>query len=88
MTAMTMEPPASEYFADLPGALVVRALYDLDFALRLLHQDSRQGAIDELGLDLTDEQLSELHTRLDTIANMSFQEAIGALRSAGASVFM
>jgi hypothetical protein len=85
---MAVEQPASEHLADIPGALVIRAQQDLDFALRLLHEDSRQYAIDELELDLTSEQLSALHERLDVIAHMSFQEAIQTVRAAGVAVLM
>jgi hypothetical protein len=81
---MTMGQSASDYLADIPGALVIRAQQDLDFAVRLLHRDSRQAAIDELKLGLTDDELNELHERLDAIANMSFQEAVRLLRAAGA----
>ena len=61
---------------NIPTALVSRAQEDIDFALRLLHRESRDEAIREAGLDLTDDQRSELYALLDEAANMSFQEAL------------
>jgi hypothetical protein len=74
---------AGEPLASIPGALVVRAQDDLDFALRLLHRDTREDALNELDLGLTEKEQRELSARIDEIAGMSFQTAIEELRDAG-----
>lgn len=66
--------------SDIPGSVVLRAQEDTDFALRLLHRDSRAEALIGADLDLSDEQLRELSPILDEIARMSFQEAIEMLK--------
>jgi hypothetical protein len=65
---------------NIPAALVSRAQEDINFALRLLHRESRDEAIREAGVDLTDDQRSELYALLDEVANMSFQEALERIR--------
>jgi hypothetical protein len=72
--------------SDIPGSIVYRAQQDADFALRLLHQESREEALSEPGLDLSDEQLRELSPVLDEIAQLSFQDAIQMLREQGGVV--
>ena len=67
--------------SDIPGSVVLRAQQDTDFALRLLHRDSREEALSEL--DLTEEQLRDLSPILDEIANLSFQDAIQMIRDQG-----
>jgi hypothetical protein len=74
--------------SDIPGSVVTRAQQDMDFALRLLNQATRAEALNDPGLDLTDEQRSELSSRLDGIASMSFQEAIQMLRDRGTKTLM
>jgi hypothetical protein len=66
--------------SDIPGSVLLRAQEDPDFAVRLLHRDSREEALIEPGLDLSDEQLRKLSPILDEIARMSFREAIEMLR--------
>lgn len=67
--------------SDIPGSVVLRAQEDTNFAVRLLHQDTRAAALTEAGL--TDEQRSALSPILDEIASMSFQDAIQMLRDEG-----
>jgi hypothetical protein len=69
--------------ANIPTALVCQAQEDMNFALRLLHRESREEALREVGLDLTDDQRSTLYTRLDEVANMSLQEALEKTRDEG-----
>jgi hypothetical protein len=69
--------------SDIPGSLVLRAQEDTDFALRLLHRDSREEALSDPALDLSDDQLRVLTPILDEIANLSFQEAIQMIRDQG-----
>jgi hypothetical protein len=69
--------------SDIPGSLVLRAQEDTDFALRLLHRDSREEALSDPALDLSDDQLRALTPILDEIANLSFQEAIQMIRDQG-----
>jgi hypothetical protein len=88
MATMTMGAMGDGYLSGIPGELVVRAQQDTDFALRLLHRESREDAIREAGLDLADEQVSQLHESLDQIANLSFQEALEALRDVGVTRLM
>jgi hypothetical protein len=70
-------------FANFPPALVSRAQQDVNFALRLLNRATRDRAIREAGLELTDEQRRELFARLDEVASLSFQEALKKLRDEG-----
>jgi hypothetical protein len=88
MTTMAMDPMTEGYLAAIPGELVVRAQQDMDFALRLLHQESRDDAVSEAGIELTDEQKNTLYVSLDKIANMSFQDALESLRHDGVVFFM
>jgi hypothetical protein len=74
---------AEDPLAAIPGALVVRAQDDLEFALRLLHRDTRDDALYELDLGLTEEEHGALSARIDEVAGMSFQTAIEKLRDAG-----
>jgi hypothetical protein len=69
--------------SDIPGSVVLRAQEDTDFALRLLHRDSREEALSDPALDLSDDQLRDLSPILDEIANLSFQEAIQMIRDQG-----
>ena len=85
---MTMGATEDGYLADIPGELVVRAQQDVEFALKLLYQGSREDAIRDAGISLTDEQLSKLHSALDQIASMSFQEALQALKDVGVTRMM
>jgi hypothetical protein len=62
----------------IPGSVVLRAQEDPDFALQLLNADSREDALNDLGLSR--EQLRELRPILDEVAQMSFQDAIQQLR--------
>ena len=80
---MAMEPKGDGYLTDIPAELVVRAQQDLDYALRLLHRDTRAAAIREAGLDLTTEEQNSLNYSLDQIAQMSFQDVLEALRKVG-----
>jgi hypothetical protein len=75
------------YLADIPGALVVRSQQDIAFAVKLLHRDTREEALREAELDLTEEERSQLDSRLDEIARLSFQDAIGALGNEGVAHF-
>jgi hypothetical protein len=88
VTTMTIGPTEDGYLADIPGELVVRAQQDMDFALKLLYRDSREEAIRDAGVSLTDEQLSKLHAALDQIASLSFQEALQALKDVGVTRMM
>jgi hypothetical protein len=85
---MAMESMGDDYLADIPSELVVRSQQNMEFALRLLDQERRQQAIDEAKLSLTDEQLTKLHAALDSIASMSFQEALQALKDVGVTRMM
>ena len=80
---MAMEPMGDGYLTDIPAELVVRAQQDLDYALQLLHRETRAAAIREAGLDLSAEEQNSLDASLDHIANMSFQDALEALRKVG-----
>jgi len=71
------------YLNGIPGSVVVRAQSDTEYALRLLHQDTRADALNELGLGLTEGAMAELNATLDAIAGMSFESAIEQLRNAG-----
>ena len=71
------------YLDGIPGSVVVRAQSDMEYALRLLHQDTRQDALNELDMGLTEEAMVELNASLDAIAGMSFESAIQQLRNAG-----
>jgi DNA-binding transcriptional LysR family regulator len=73
------EGPEGGYLAKIPGSVVVRAQQDTNFAVRLLNRDSREGALAEAGVELTD----ELDRTLDEIARMSFQVALQTLRDEG-----
>jgi DNA-binding transcriptional LysR family regulator len=73
------EGPEGGYLANIPGSVVVRAQQDTNFAVRLLNRDSREHALAEAGVELTD----ELDRTLDEIAQMSFQVAIQTLRDEG-----
>lgn len=72
---------------NIPAVLVSQAQEDINFALRLLHRESRDEAIREVGVDLTDDQRSELYALLDEAANMSFQEALERIRDEGLARF-
>ena len=71
------------YLSDIPAELVVRAQQDMNFALRLLNQATREDALREAGLELTDDELGKLHAALDYIASMSFQDVLQALKNVG-----
>ena len=76
------------YLADIPSELVVRAQQNMEFALKLLYRASREEAIGEAGVSLTDDELGKLHAALDQIAGMSFQEALQALKDVGVTRMM
>jgi hypothetical protein len=85
---MMMESMGDDYLADIPSELVVRAQQNMDYALRLLDRERRQEAIDEAELSLTDERLTKLNAALDSIASMSFQEVLQALKDVGVTRMM
>ncbi len=72
-----------QHLPALPASVVVRAENDMDFATRLLHRDTRDEALDDPALGLTDDQRNDLSSRLDDIAGMSFQDAMEQIRDAG-----
>jgi hypothetical protein len=74
--------------SDIPGSVVTKAQQDMDFALRLLHRDTREDALNDPALDLTDEQRQELYSLLDDIASMSFEDAIQRLRDLGTTTLL
>jgi hypothetical protein len=81
---MAIEPEDNQ-LVEIPGALVVRAQQDLDFAVRLLDRDTRDDALREAGLE---KGLREaVSQRLDEVAQMSFQDALRNLRYAGVRAF-
>jgi hypothetical protein len=71
------------HLAGVPGSVVVRAQHDMDFATRLLHRDTRDDALNDPALRLTEDERSQLSARLDDIAAMSFQDAMERIRDAG-----
>jgi len=71
------------HLSGVPGSVVVRAQHDMDFATRLLHRDTRDDALNDPSLRLTEDERSELSARLDDIAAMSFQDAMERIRDAG-----
>jgi hypothetical protein len=73
----------SSYLAGIPGSVVVRAQEDLDFAMRLLHRETRAEALGEPGLGLGPQERAEVFEVLDAIAAMTFQEVIEHLRGVG-----
>jgi hypothetical protein len=88
MTTMTTEPTGDGYLSDIPAELVVRAQQSLDFAFKLLDRDTRDEALEEADLELTADELSKLHTALDEIAAMSFQEVLQGLKDLGVTRMM
>jgi len=71
----------------IPWSVVIRAQEDPDFALRLLNTASREDALSDPDLRLTEEQLRDLRPVLDEVAQLSFQDAIQQLRDqAGVSI--
>ena len=85
---MTTGPMEDGYLSDIPAELVVRAQQDMNFALRLLNQATREDALREAGLELADDELGKLHAALDYIASMSFQEALQTLKDVGVTRMM
>jgi hypothetical protein len=85
---MVMESMGDDYLADIPSELVVRAQQSMEYAIKLLDRARRKEAIDEAELSLTDEQLTKLNAALDSIANMSFQDVLQALRDVGVTRMM
>jgi len=77
---MTTGSTGDDYLADIPGELVIRAQQDMDYAIRLLDSERRQEAIAEAELSLSEEQLAKLNNALDSIAQMSFQDVLQALK--------
>jgi hypothetical protein len=73
--------------SELPESLVERVRQDTDFALRLLHRETRDDALAEL-TELTEAERFDLSSRLDEIASMSFQDALEFLRRHGIVVFL
>jgi hypothetical protein len=78
-----MTESRERHLADIPGSVVVRAQQDMDFATRLLHRDTRDDALNDPSLGLTEDERSDLSGRLDDIAAMSFQDAMERIRDAG-----
>jgi hypothetical protein len=78
-----MTESRDRHLADIPGSVVVRAQHDMEFATRLLHQDTREEALNDPALRLTEDERRELSSRLDEIAAMSFQDAMVRIRYAG-----
>lgn len=78
-----MTEPREPSLDDIPASVVLRAQNDMDFATRLLHRDTREEALREPALQLTDDERSDLSARLDDIANMSLQDAMVRIRDAG-----
>ena len=68
---------------DIPGAVVVKAQNDMDFALKLLHQDTREAALADASLRLTEDERYRLSSVLDEIAAMSFVDALEKIRALG-----
>ena len=77
------EQPREQDLSDIPGAVVVRAQHDMEFAVRLLHRDTRDDALNDPRLRLTEDERRDLSARLDDIASMSFTEAMERIRDAG-----
>jgi hypothetical protein len=77
---MTTGSTGDDYLADIPGELVIRAQQDMDYAIRLLDSERRQEAIAEAELSLSEEQQAKLNNALDSIAQMSFQDVLQALK--------
>jgi len=69
-----------ESFANFPEELVRHARGNLDFSLRLMHQDSRERAVREVIPNISDAEMRELDVRLEEIANMSFEDALKRFR--------
>ncbi|MGY1603662.1 hypothetical protein [Geodermatophilus sp. SYSU D00815] len=69
-------------FSQLPALLVTKAQDDLDFALALLHEDTRAEALRHPDLRLTDAEQRELHPVLEQIAQLSFEDAVEQIRDA------
>ncbi|MGY1603661.1 hypothetical protein [Geodermatophilus sp. SYSU D00815] len=69
-------------FARLPAGLLARAESDRDFALALLHEETRAGALadPELGLPVAEQR--ELFPVLGRIAQLSFEDAVEQIRDA------
>ncbi len=80
---MTTEPMGYGLLSDIPEPLVEKAQHDMDFALRLLDGDTREAAVREVLPELGDEELEKLLGLLKDIANMSFQDALRALKDSG-----
>ena len=76
------------HLSDIPGSVVTKAEHDLDFALNLLHEDTRADALSQPELGLTAEQRSELSSILDDIARLTFEEAIQRIRDVGNTTLM
>ena len=72
-----------KHLSDIPGAVVTLAQNDLEFAVKLLHRDSRDDALNDSRLALTERERSDLSARLDEVADMSFAEAMERIRDAG-----
>jgi hypothetical protein len=68
---------------DIPEDLVNLAQNDLDFAVKLLHRDTRGEALSDKRLTLSDQARRDLSDRLDEVANLSFVDAMEKIRSAG-----
>ena len=80
---MTESFDRERHLAVIPAAVVVRAQHDMDFATRLLHRDTRDEALNDPSLRLTEDERNEVSSRLDDIASMSFQDAMVRIRDAG-----
>ena len=80
---MTVSGDRERHLSDIPGSVVVRAQHDMEFATRLLHRDTRDEALNDPSLRLTEDERNDLSSRLDDIAAMSFQDAMVQIRAAG-----
>ncbi|MGY1786402.1 hypothetical protein [Geodermatophilus sp. SYSU D00698] len=69
--------------AGFPAPVVLRAVQNRDFAIALLHADTRDSALQDPTLGLTDDQRAELSSRLDEMARMAFRDALDQLRAEG-----
>lgn len=74
-----IERPEGGYLARIPGTVVLRAQQDSNFAVQLLNRETRERALADAGVELTE----ELDRTLDEIAQMTFQAAIQTVRDEG-----
>lgn len=77
-----MTEPEENLFSRLPPSVVAKTQIDLDFALRLLHRETRAAALRDPTLELSEEEQAECYRILDVMAQLSFVEAVEQLRDA------